>query len=62
MIDIEKCEDIFDVAGKMKIVTLYGPEQMKSFFKKKEKQTLETKFKKTKVRTVGTRKKLVIVY
>ncbi len=34
---------------------------MESFFKKKEKQTLETKSKKTKVRTVGTRKKLVIV-
>ena len=30
---------------------------MKSFFKKKEKQMLETKPKKTKVRTVGTRKK-----
>ncbi|MEB5480692.1 conjugal transfer protein [Shouchella clausii] len=32
---------------------------MKSFFKKKEKQTLETKPKKTKVRTAGTRKKIV---
>lgn len=35
---------------------------MKSFFKKKEKQTLETKSKKPKVRAVGTRKKLVIVF
>src|SRR5690625_4690954 len=34
---------------------------MKGFFKKKEKQTLETKPKKLKVRTVGTRKKTVIV-
>ena len=34
---------------------------MKSFFKKKEKQTLETKSKKPKVRTVGTSKKSVIV-
>lgn len=34
---------------------------MKSFFKKKEKQTLETKPKKTKVRTVGTRKKTVTI-
>ena len=32
---------------------------MKRFFKKKEKQTLETKPKKLKVRTVGTRKKSV---
>ena len=32
---------------------------MKNFFKKKEKQTLKTKPKKTKVRTVGTRKKTV---
>lgn len=32
---------------------------MKSFFKKREKQLLETKPKKTKVRTVGTRKKTV---
>ncbi|MDQ0273589.1 conjugal transfer protein [Cytobacillus purgationiresistens] len=32
---------------------------MKSLFKKKEKQTLGTKPKKTKVRTVGTRKKIV---
>src|SRR5690625_312993 len=34
---------------------------MKSFFKKKEKQTLKTKSKKLKVRTVGTRKKSVIM-
>ncbi|WP_156856846.1 conjugal transfer protein [Oceanobacillus sp. AG] len=34
---------------------------MKNFFKKKEKQTLETKSKKTKVRTVGTRKKTVTI-
>lgn len=34
---------------------------MKSFFKKKEKQTLERKPKKTKVRTVGTRKKTVTI-
>src|SRR5699024_4710053 len=34
---------------------------MKSLFKKKEKQTLETKPKKTKVRTVGTRKKTVTI-
>ncbi|KNE19288.1 conjugal transfer protein [Virgibacillus pantothenticus] len=34
---------------------------MKRFFKKKEKQTLETKSKKLKVRTVGTRKKSVIM-
>lgn len=32
---------------------------MKSIFKKKEKQTLETKPKKSKIRTVGTRKKSV---
>lgn len=32
---------------------------MKSFFKKKEKVTSETKNKKQKVRTVGTRKKIV---
>lgn len=32
---------------------------MKSVFKNKEKQTLETKAKKSKVRTVGTRKKSV---
>lgn len=32
---------------------------MKSFFKKREKQLLETKPEKTKVRTVGTRKKTV---
>src|SRR5699024_1586431 len=32
---------------------------MKSIFKKKEKQTLETKPKKSKARTVGTRKKSV---
>src|SRR5690625_3745641 len=32
---------------------------MKSIFKKKEKHTMETKPKKTKVRTVGTRKKTV---
>ena len=34
---------------------------MKSFFKKKEKQMIETKPKKTKVRTVGTRKKIVTI-
>ncbi|GIN71734.1 conjugal transfer protein [Bacillus sp. J14TS2] len=34
---------------------------MKSFFKKKENQPLETKPKKTKVRTVGTRKKSVTI-
>ncbi|MTW88365.1 conjugal transfer protein [Virgibacillus dakarensis] len=34
---------------------------MKSLFKKKQKQTLETKPKKTKVRTVGTRKKAVTI-
>ncbi|WP_077318282.1 conjugal transfer protein [Virgibacillus proomii] len=34
---------------------------MKSFFKKKEKQPLATKPKKTKVRTVGTRKKTVTI-
>ena len=34
---------------------------MKSVFKKKEKQTMETKPKKTKVRTVGTRKKTVTI-
>lgn len=34
---------------------------MKSFFKKKEKQMLETKPTKTKVRTVGTRKKVVTI-
>ncbi|MEH7781439.1 conjugal transfer protein [Bacillus safensis] len=34
---------------------------MKGFFKKKEKQMLETKPKKTKVRTVGTRKKTVTI-
>src|SRR5690625_2759087 len=34
---------------------------MKNVFKKKEKQTLETKPKKTKVRTVGTRKKTVTI-
>lgn len=34
---------------------------MKKVFKNKEKQTTETKSKKQKVRTVGTRKKSVIV-
>ncbi|WP_431606502.1 conjugal transfer protein [Globicatella sanguinis] len=34
---------------------------MKGIFKKKEKQMLETKPKKTKVRTVGTRKKIVTI-
>src|SRR5690625_4846997 len=34
---------------------------MKNVFKKKEKQTLETKPKKTKIRTVGTHKKTVII-
>src|SRR5690625_782807 len=34
---------------------------MKGFFKKKEKQTLKTKPKKTKVRTVGTRKKTATI-
>src|SRR5690625_588572 len=34
---------------------------MKSFFKKKEKQTLKTKPKKTKLRTVDTRKKTVTI-
>ncbi|WP_307480295.1 conjugal transfer protein [Cytobacillus purgationiresistens] len=33
---------------------------MKGFIKKKEKQTLETKSKKTKVRTVGPRKKIML--
>src|SRR5690625_623735 len=34
---------------------------MKSFFKKKETPTLKTKPKKTKLRTVGTRKKTVTI-
>ncbi len=34
---------------------------MKNLFKKEKKQTLETKPKKTKVRTVGTRKKTVTI-
>ncbi|WP_060206760.1 conjugal transfer protein [Sporosarcina koreensis] len=34
---------------------------MKSFFKKKEKQTLEAKSKRRKVRTVGTQKKSVMM-
>lgn len=34
---------------------------MKSFFKKKDKQTLERNPKKTKVKTVGTRKKTVTI-
>jgi len=34
---------------------------MQNFFKKKEKHTLKTKPKKTKVRTVGTRKKTVTI-
>lgn len=34
---------------------------MKGIFKKKEKQMLETKPKKTKVRTVGTRKRIVTI-
>jgi len=34
---------------------------MRNFLKKKEKQTLKTKPKKTKVRTVGTRKKTVTI-
>lgn len=34
---------------------------MKGIFKKKEKQMLETKPKKTKVRTIGTRKKIVTI-
>ncbi|MFU0788928.1 MAG: hypothetical protein ACFWT6_03065 [Virgibacillus proomii] len=35
---------------------------MRRFFKRKEKQTLEAKPKKTKVRTVSTRKKTVDYY
>src|SRR5699024_12137008 len=34
---------------------------MKNKFRKKEKQTVETKSSKTKVKSVGTRKKSVIV-